>query len=130
MVVDASVVVLALVGERQARQRAHEALLRSTPVAPDLVLLEALSALRRLSASGEIDGSWADLAAQDIADLPIDTVDHRPLLGRCWAMRAHITVYDAAYVALAMLVDRPLLTADRRLARAASRLCQVELLAQ
>ena len=41
----------------------------------------------------------------------------------------HITVYDAAYVALAMLIDRPLLTADRRLARAASRLCQVELLA-
>ena len=53
---------------------------------------------------------------------------HRPLLARCWERRASLTVYDAAYVALAEALDAGLLTADRRLARAPGLRCAVEVL--
>ena len=37
-----------------------------------------------------------------------------------------MTVYDAVYVALAELLDAPLVTADRKLANAPGIRCQVE----
>jgi predicted nucleic acid-binding protein len=37
-----------------------------------------------------------------------------------------VTFYDAAYVALAEVLDVPLLTADERLARAAGPRCTIE----
>ena len=45
---------------------------------------------------------------------------------RCWELRANVTVYDAVYVALAELLDAPLVTADRKLANAPGIRCQVE----
>lgn len=53
---------------------------------------------------------------------------HQPLIGRIWELRDDLTPYDAAYVALAEALEAPLLTADRRLARAAGAGCEVELL--
>jgi len=35
-----------------------------------------------------------------------------------WLLRDNLTAYDAAYVALAELLDAPLLTCDTRLGRA------------
>lgn len=39
-----------------------------------------------------------------------------------------MTVYDAAYVALAELIDAPLLTADTNLASAPGPVCAIEVL--
>jgi predicted nucleic acid-binding protein len=50
------------------------------------------------------------------------------LVPRYWALRDNLTVYDAAYVALAEAFDAPLLTADARLARAPGPRCTVEVL--
>jgi hypothetical protein len=41
----------------------------------------------------------------------------------------HLTIYDAAYVALAELVDAKLVTADRRIERASGTRCSIEILA-
>jgi predicted nucleic acid-binding protein len=49
------------------------------------------------------------------------------LLARAWNMRRNFTVYDALYVALAEAASAPLLTSDRRLARAVRRHTDVEL---
>ena len=46
---------------------------------------------------------------------------------RVWELRENLTVYDAAYVALAEALDVVLLTADRRLARATGTRCEFEL---
>jgi predicted nucleic acid-binding protein len=42
-----------------------------------------------------------------------------------WEMKDNVSAYDAAYVALAMRLRVPLVTADLRLARAASAYCEV-----
>jgi predicted nucleic acid-binding protein len=69
----------------------------------------------------------ADLAVTDLADLPMRRASHRPLLFRCWELRQTVTVYDAAYVALAEILGIVLVTADGRLSRAPGIRCQVEL---
>jgi predicted nucleic acid-binding protein len=43
-------------------------------------------------------------------------------------MRANLTAYDAAYVALAEALDAPLLTRDRRLAAAPGHRARVDVL--
>ena len=43
---------------------------------------------------------------------------HTPLLGRIWELRDNLTVYDAAYVALAEALEAPLVTMDGRLSQA------------
>jgi len=55
-------------------------------------------------------------------------VSHVPLLRQCWELRNGLTVYDAAYVALAEALGAPLVTADARLARAPGVRCRVEVL--
>lgn len=50
------------------------------------------------------------------------------LLERCWALRSNMTTHDAAYVALAELIDATLLTADARLAATPGPTCLIEVL--
>ncbi len=88
--------------------------------APALLDLEVLSALRRLALGGELSERRAGEAVDDLVALPILRHAHAALLARVWQLRANMTPYDAAYVALAEgLGDGAvLLTLDRRLARA------------
>ena len=55
--------------------------------------------------------------------MPVDD-----LLPRMWQIKANISAYDAAYVALAERRDLTLVTADAKLGRAAMAHCRVELL--
>jgi predicted nucleic acid-binding protein len=43
---------------------------------------------------------------------------------RAWELRGSVTYYDASYVALAELLDAPLVTLDPRLARAPGPRCE------
>lgn len=70
----------------------------------------------------------ARLAIEDLMALPLERARHRLLAARCWELRDNLTVYDAAYAALAEALQCPLLTADRRLARAPGLPCEVETL--
>jgi predicted nucleic acid-binding protein len=70
----------------------------------------------------------AELALADLAALPIQRAPHLPLLSRCWELRDNLTVYDAAYIALAELLNTGLLTGDRRLSRASGPRCAIEVL--
>ncbi len=64
----------------------------------------------------------------DLLAFPIRVFPAAPLLRRVWELRQDLTAYDACYVALAEAVERPLLTADRRLANAPGLRCEVEVL--
>ena len=84
--------------------------------APHLLDVEAAQVIRRYTASGEIDGERGCLALDDLADFPLRRYPHDFLLPRIWSLRKNLTGYDAVYIALAEVLDVPLLTRDRRLA--------------
>ncbi len=129
IVADAGVLVVALAddvdGDHARRRRRGELLL-----SPELVDLEVVSVLRRLVLAGSLPVRRAEQALADLVDLPLTRVGHRALLRRCWELRGDVTVYDAAYVAVAETVEAPLLTTDARLARAPGLRCDVEVLAR
>ena len=95
--------------------------------APHLIDVEIAQTIRRLTLSREVDGERGRGALANLADLSIDRHSHRPLLPRVWQLRDNFSAYDAVYVALAEVIDAPLLTRDRRLASAASNYVSVEL---
>lgn len=128
LVVDASVLATALADDGMDGETARARLRTETLSAPDLLDLEVGSVFRRQLFRGDLDARRAELALADLLALPVRRVPHRRLLRRCWELRDNLTVYDAAYVAVAEALDVVLLTADARLARAPGPRCEVELL--
>lgn len=126
LVVDASVLATALIDDTGAGDVARVRLRGSSLLAPELLDLEVASVLRRQLLAGQLDSRRADLALQDLKDLPLTRVPHRQLIPRCWELRQNLTVYDAAYVAVAELFGATLITADRRLAKATGVRCELE----
>lgn len=128
IVVDASVLAAALGDDGADGDTARGRLSGQPLLAPELVDLEVASVFRRQVAAGQMPPRRAEQALVDLAELPMRRVAHRPLLPRCWELRDALTVYDAAYIALAEALDVVLVTADGRLARAPGVRCQVDLL--
>jgi predicted nucleic acid-binding protein len=128
LVVDASALVVALSDDGPDGDLVRRRLRGESLAAPELVDLEVVSVLRKQLAIGALDGRRAGLALTDLAELPLRRAPHLPLLARCWELRDNFTVYDAAYVALAEVLDAPLVTADSRLGRAPGTTCQIEVL--
>ncbi len=128
IVVDASVLVVALADDGPDGDTARTRLRGESLAAPELIDLEVASVLRRQLRAGALDDRRVRLALDDLFGIPMQRAPHRPLLARCWDLRDSLTVYDAAYVALAEALDVPLLTGDRRLARAHGPRCAVEVL--
>lgn len=128
LVVDASVLVVALADDGTDGGAARARLRGERLVAPELIDLEVGSALRRQAAAGQVDDRRATMALQDLVALPLQRARHVDLLSRCWELRTNLTFYDAAYVALAEALGATLLTGDRRLARAPGPTCHVETL--
>lgn len=128
LVVDASVLAVALADDGPDGDHARTRLHGEVLAAPELVDLEVVSVLRRQNLAGAIDVRRAGLALADLAALPLQRAPHLPLLPRCWELRENLTVYDAAYIALAEALEATLITGDRRLARANGPRCDIEVL--
>lgn len=86
--------------------------------APHLLDVEVAQVLRRYAASSSISAERAGEALRDLGDLPLVRYPHDFLLSRVWELRNNLTAYDAVYVALAEVLDAPLLTCDARLGSA------------
>jgi len=128
LVVDAGVLATALTDDDTDGDAARARLRGEDLAAPELIDLEVASVLRRQVQVGTVPQRRALLALDDLAALPIERASHQPLLARCWQLRDNLTVYDAAYVALAEVLDTTLLTGDSRLSRAAGTRCRIEVL--
>jgi predicted nucleic acid-binding protein len=126
LVVDASVLVVLLADDGADGDQARVRLRGERVVLPELADLEVASVLRRQIRVGAIDDRRARLALDDLAAMPARRAPHRPLLGRCWELRDNLTIYDAAYVALAEATRATLLTGDGRLADAPGPRCTIE----
>lgn len=117
-VVDASVVIAALVDEGPTGAWSAEVLSSAPLAAPHLLPVEVASMLRRAVLSRRLSADSAALAHRDLLDLRIELLPYEPFGHRIWELRSSLTTYDAWYVALAEELDAPLATLDGRLTRA------------
>jgi predicted nucleic acid-binding protein len=123
-VIDASVLVAALV-DSGARGEWSEAILADGSLhAPELARVEATNILRRLERAKQISTAEADGAYDDLMQLNLELYSFDPFGERVWELRHAVTCYDAWYVAVAESLGLPLATLDERLARASGPTCE------
>lgn len=124
VVVDATVVVAALVDTGPDGRWADAVLSSGSLAAPHLMPAEVANILRRLAAAGEIADAAASAACEDLMDLRVELFPWLPFARRVWSLRQNVTAYDAWYAALAEELDAPLATLDLRLARSSGPTCR------
>ena len=129
IVVDASVMANLVGDDGQAGRLARTRASREAHwTAPDLIDVETVAVLRKRWRAGDLTARRFKAAVDDLLALPMDRFPTGPLMGRAYELRANVTPYDAAYVALAETLDYTLVTADARLSRAPGIRCRVEVL--
>jgi predicted nucleic acid-binding protein len=124
-VLDASVIVRAVIDEAHDAREWVEQLrdARAEVIAPDLVYAELANAFARYVRTDAVELERAIHLLASIVELPLDVRANRTVCGLACslAIQEGLTAYDAHYLALAEAEDAVLVTADRRLAAAASR---------
>lgn len=126
-VVDASVVVAALVDTGAEGEWAENIIAESPLYAPALLGVEVTSALRRLELARHITTAEAEAAHADLQTLTIELFPFEPFADRVWELRRHVKSYDVWYVAVAEALHFPMATLDRRLAKAVGVACEFRL---
>lgn len=126
LVVDASMVVSALVDAGRAGAWAESLLAAEALAAPHLMPVEVASILRRAAAAGDITADVAAMAHADLLDLRVELFPYAPFAARVWELRDNVTCYAAWYVALAESLGSGVATLDLRLARATGPRCDFE----
>jgi predicted nucleic acid-binding protein len=123
-VVDASVLAVFYLSDDPRRHRVVERLATGDSLyAPAHLDAEVVSALRGLARVSPTVERVAPAALRHLAGLPIRRMSLAPLLDRMWELRANVTAYDAAYVALAEQLEAPVITCDAKLAAARGTRC-------
>ncbi len=119
VVVDASAIVDLLLGNELGgavrRRLAGQAL-----HAPAHLDAEVLSALGRLHRAGDLEADDVESLLRDFVAAPIRRHDVSGLLIGAWSRRHQLRLVDAVCVQLAVSLDIPLVTTDRRLGAAPS----------
>ena len=129
MVVDASALLDVLLNVPSAARLAERILQSGRTIhAPHLIDVEVAQALRRHVMAKQVDAVRASDALENLSAFPLIRYPHDVLLPRIWALRSSLTAYDAAYVALAEVLDVPLVTRDAKLARSHGHAARIELL--
>lgn len=95
---------------------------------PHLLDVEVVQVLRRYVLRRQMQAARAEEALRAYAILPLERYSHEFLLGRMWQLRTNLSAYDASYVALAELIDAPLITRDGRLAGSSGHHATIELI--
>jgi predicted nucleic acid-binding protein len=97
-------------------------------VAPSMIGLEVVSAIRRKELAGELNPARAEQAVADFGLFKLLRFDAHELVWPAWRLRYNFTPYDAAYVALAQLFGLKLITQDKKLANAIRGMIDVDIL--
>jgi predicted nucleic acid-binding protein len=129
IVLDASVLAN-VVGDDGADGRLARWELRAAGnlAAPDLVDVETVAVLRKRWLAGSISDERFATAVADLGDIDLDRYPVLRFMRCAWELRANVTPYDAAYVALAEVLNCELWTADKRLAQAPGPACRIRVL--
>ncbi|TFV87384.1 type II toxin-antitoxin system VapC family toxin [Blastococcus sp. CT_GayMR16] len=123
IVIDASAVAAALTDRGADGDWARAQVAQTDLAAPSHMFVEVSNVLRRSVLSGWLGRDVAALAHDDLVQLQVSVFPFEPLAARVWELHPSVTPYDAGYVALAEALDVPVMTLDRRLARASGPAC-------
>jgi predicted nucleic acid-binding protein len=130
IVLDASVLANVVADDELTGRRARARLAQSGDAAiPDLADVETVAVLRKRWLVGDLTDGRFRSAIEDLLALPLARFPVGPLMRRAYELRANVTAYDAAYIALAEGLACPLITGDTRLAVAPGINCEIEVLA-
>jgi predicted nucleic acid-binding protein len=124
IIVDSSVLVAALLADRDFGVWSAVAIAGSVVGAPSIAAFESANIIRRHAAAGLVDERVASLAHRDLALLTVEYWPYDAVAARCWELRHNLTIYDAAFVAMAEATDSPLYTLDMRLVAATGPNCE------
>lgn len=129
IVLDASAAIEWLLQSPVGVKVDHRIFARSESLhAPHLLDVEVAQVLRRYVGNKTITAQRGREALEDLGDLPLSRYPHDFLIPRVWELRATLTAYDAVYVALAELLEAPLLTCDGKIASAPGHDADVEVI--
>lgn len=129
IVIDASVLANVVGDDGNDGQRARQEFRNAGDVAaPDLADVETVAVLRKRWIAGTVSDQRFVAAVEDLEQLEIDRYPALRFMRRAYELRPNVTVYDAAYVALAETLACELLTADQRLATASGPRCTIRVL--
>jgi predicted nucleic acid-binding protein len=126
-VVDASAVVAALVDDGEAGRWAESVLAAGRLAAPHVLPAEVANVMRRAELAGQLSREAAALASADLLRMSLELFPYALVADRAWSLRSTVSTYDGWYVALAELLDVPLVTLDLRLSRATGPGCTFRL---
>ena len=125
VVADASAMVAMLTDTGPRGVWASERLADETLAGPEMLLAESSNVLRLLEQSGDVSRADIAEAHRDLMRRDLQLHPFAPFAARVWELRHNLTAYDAWYVAVAESLDCPLVTLDRRLARAPGPTCPI-----
>jgi predicted nucleic acid-binding protein len=123
LVVDASSLVNWLLGIEPEASALDDLLTPASLVAPPHLQLEAAHALKNLGRvvpPAVIEKAFDSLTAIKVATLGFSEFAHL-----AWQYRHNLSIYDAGYLATAVMTGSPLVTSDRTLAAVAKDFCDV-----
>lgn len=121
IVIDSSAAILGLLNDGAARAQ----LGGGAVACPHLADSEVAHVLRSKVLRGDLRTEEAERALTTWQRLGIERIGVQGLLPRIWDLKGNLSAYDATYVAVAEALDAPLITADRRLARAPGPTCPI-----
>lgn len=123
IVVDASVLIAALVDPGKIGNWAEDILGGGSLHAPELARAEATNILRRLERTKQITTPEANAAHEDLMMLDLELFTFDPFAERIWELRHTVTSYDGWYIAVAEALRLPLATLDKALSKTSGPTC-------
>jgi predicted nucleic acid-binding protein len=116
LVVDASVIVSSLTELTEAGDWARTTLLGERLASPHLMLFEVANTFSNQAKRGDISKDMAEDSLRRLLEMRISLSAFPLTARRTWELRDNFSIYDASYVALAELLDAPLVTLDKGIA--------------
>ena len=125
IVLDASSLIAKLTSSEDFAQQISDLTENEIVLAPDLIVLETISGMYKMSLRKEISNSLFNSLFMQVAREDIKLIPSQDLISNIDELLGSITAYDASYVNLARKLNIPLCTSDTKLAKVASKYCDV-----
>jgi predicted nucleic acid-binding protein len=128
IVLDASAAVNLLLETAAGADVARRIAAASSVNVPSHFDFEVFAALRKLTLRQVVSARDAEIALADLSFAPFRRWHSTHLTARAFELRDRLGAGDALYVALAELLEAPLVTSDRRLGSAHGHVADVDVL--